>query len=282
MRPRFAQNPPGWGVNYLKMFNRVSVRTASEPLSTAMAFAAVVGVSLAVMTGPAVAQARANAQADQDRSARERIFTRNLPPSGRYVAESGHTFLLDRSGTRILMRFERSSEIWVLRPTPAPRGDMIYRNDAGEQVLRVTPDGAMTLFTSSAPQGAPVSNAGPGPALSAPTLTPVQLWNYIVRQSGRASAALGRLVQVDVDIRPGSEAVAADALTTAVDAVIRMARSSNLREEASQVRRIVITDTGRPGVGFGAGTLRIVINAEAGLAGRPSSARIVRVVAARD
>lgn len=260
------------------MFGRMTVRTAFKPVSTATALALA-----AVLIAPqiAVAQAAANAQTDRDRSARERIFSRNLPPAGRYVSESGQGFVLDRSGTRILMRFERSNEIWVLRPTPAPRGDMIYRNDAGEQVLRVTPDGAMTLFTSSAPRGAPVSHVGAGPDLAAPTLTPVQLWNYIVRQSGRASAALGRLVQVDVDIEPGSEAVTADALNTAVDALIRMSRSSNLREEAARVRRIVITDQGRPGASFQDGALRIVIDVRAGLAGRPSSARIVSVVADR-
>lgn len=282
MRPRFAQNPPGCGLTYRSMFNRVTVRTASRPLSIAMARVALAAMTLSVLAAPAAAQVRANAQAERDRTARERIVTRNLPPPGRYVSEGGPAFILDRSGTRILMRFERGTEIWALRPTPAPRGDMIYRNDSGDQVLRVTPDGAMTLFTTSTPRGAPVSRAGDGPSLAAQTLSPVQLWNYIVRQSGRASAALGRLVQVDVDIEPGSEAVTADALTTAVDAVIRMARSSNLRDEAHRVRRIVITDQGRAGAAFNDGTLRIVINPDAGLAGRPSSARIVSVVAARN
>lgn len=264
------------------MLNRVTVRTAYRPLSTATALVAFAATALLATALPADAQVRANAQSDRDRTARERIFTRNLPQPGRYVSEGGPAFILDRSGTRILMRFERGTEIWSLRATPAPRGDMIYRNDAGDQVLRVTPDGAMTLFTTSTPRGAPVSRAGDGPSLAAPTLSPVQLWNYIVRQSGRASAALGRLVQVDVDIEPGSEAVTADALNTAVDAIIRMARSSNLRDEAHRVRRIVITDRGRAGASFHEGTLRIVIDSEAGLAGRPSSARIVSVVAARN
>jgi hypothetical protein len=88
------------------------------------------------------------------------------------------------------------------------------------------------------------------------------------------------LVVVDVDIQPGSEAVAADALSTAVDAIARMSRSPTLRREADKIRRIEIVDQGRATQAtFARGTLRIVIEPRAGVAGRPSSARIVRAVA---
>ena len=83
-----------------------------------------------------------------------------------------------------------------------------------------------------------------------------------------------------MDIQPGSEAVAADALSTAVDAIARMARSPALRREADKIRRIEIVDQGRgPQATFSRGVLRIVIMPRAGVAGRPSSALIVRVVA---
>ena len=85
---------------------------------------------------------------------------RSLPPSARYIAGTGQGFTLDVTGARPLLRFDRSTEIWVLRPTPAPRGDIIYRNDNGDQVLRVTADGGLTLYTTTAPQGSPVSQAG--------------------------------------------------------------------------------------------------------------------------
>jgi hypothetical protein len=177
------------------------------------------------------------------------------------------------------MRFERSTEVWELRPTPAPRGDIIYRNDNGDQILRVTPDGGMTLYTTSAPQGSPVSRAGDAQGLARATLNGAQLVDYFMRQSYRASQALGRLIVIDVDIQPGSEQLAADAVSAASDAIVRMARSSNLRGEVDRVRRVVVSDQGRPAVTLSQGTLRIVIDPRAGLAGRPSSARIVRVVA---
>jgi hypothetical protein len=65
-----------------------------------------------------------------------------------------------------------------------------------------------------------------------------------------------------------------------VDAIVRMARSPNLRSEANRIRRIEIVDQGRTTqTAFSRGTLRIVIEPRAGVAGRPSSARIVRLVA---
>ena len=55
-------------------------------------------------------------------------------------------------------------------------------------------------------------------------------------------------------------------------------RRAHLRGQVERVRRVVVSDQGRPGVSLIQGTLRIVIDADAGIAGRPSSARIVRVV----
>jgi hypothetical protein len=202
-----------------------------------------------------------------------------LPSTGRYVSERGQSFVLDRSGPRTLMRFERSTEVWVLRPQPAPRGDVILRNDAGDQVLRITPNGNMTLYTASNPRGEPVSMEGSAARLLPPTLTATQLTSFIIHQSGRASSAVGRLVIIDVEIGEGGEAVAADAVATAVEALVRMTRSPGLREDAGRVRTIVVTDLGRPRVTFARGVLTIGIDPSAGYAGRPSSTRIARVVA---
>ena len=237
-----------------------------------------VAVAFAIAVGGAVFGATDASAQGRGQSMRDRVFSRNLPPIGRFVSETGQAFTFDRSGPRPLLRFERSTEIWVLRPTAAPRGDVIYRNDNGDQILRVTPDGGMTLYTTAAPQGAPAALSGAADGLSAPTLSAVQLWNFIVRQSDRASRTLGRLVVVDVDIRPGSEAVAADSLSTATDAIARMVRTPDSQRKVAQLRRILVTDQGRPGAVFDRGLLRIVIDPNAGPAGRPSSARLIRLI----
>ena len=254
------------------MFFTARPKAAATPGLVAMVLSAM--AALAVAPEPASAQSGAMLRSDRPSAGRG-----SLPPSGRYVAETGQSFILDQSSPRTLMRFERSSEVWVLRPQPAPRGDVIFRNDAGDQVLRVTPSGAMTLYTPSAPQGVPVSAEGSAARLLPPTLTAMQLTNFIVHQSGRAGRAVGRLVVVDMEIGEGSEAIAADALSTSVDAIVRMTRSAGLRESAQAVRRIVITDVGRPRVTFSRGVLTVVIDPRAGYAGRPSSARVARTIA---
>lgn len=244
-----------------------TVRAKKSPRVTAMAVAALAAVSLSVIA-PAVLPADCHAQ-----------NRRSGPPTARYVSGTGQAFILDTSGSRPLLRFERSTEVWVLRPSAVPRGDIVYRNDNGDQVLRVTPDGGMTLYTTTAPQGSPVSRVGEAQGLARATLTGAQLVDYFMRQSYRASQALGRLIVIDVDIQPGSEQIAAEAVSSASDAIVRMARDSAYRSSVNRIRRVVVSDQGRPAVTLSQGTLRIVVDPRAGVAGRPSSARIVRVVA---
>src|SRR5205085_2614180 len=87
------------------------------------------------------------------------------PLIARYVSEDGHSFVLDRSQPRPLLKFDDSAEVWVLNPQPAPRGDTIYKNDLGEPMLRATRLGGVTLFTEDRPNGAAVSLAGGGTPL---------------------------------------------------------------------------------------------------------------------
>ena len=84
------------------------------------------------------------------------------PPVARYVSEDGDGFVLDRSQPRVYMKFDDSPEIWALRPHPAPRGDVIYKNDLGEPMLRATRLGGLTLFTADRPGGSPAALTGAG------------------------------------------------------------------------------------------------------------------------
>ena len=263
------------------MLNRVTVRTAYRPLSTATALVAFAATALLITALPAEAQVRANAQSDRDRTARERIFTRNLPPPGRYVSEGGPAFILDRSGTRILMRFERGTEIWSLRATPAPRGDMIYRNDAGDQVLRVTTGGGITVYTTRTPGGSPVSLAGPPVSLEPPSLGPVQMFNLMTRRSSLVSEAMGRLVRINV-FGEESEALCIEALIVTTDAVVRIARSPSARPFLDRLRSITVVEGSRASVSYSQGDLRVVVDPRRGIAGRPSSARVIRAVIPQD
>src|SRR5690606_35599225 len=73
---------------------------------------------------------------------------RNVTPVARFDCQAGPAFVLDQSGPRVLLRFEGAAEIWVLRPRAGPRGDVFYRNDVNEPVLRSTRLGGVTLYTA--------------------------------------------------------------------------------------------------------------------------------------
>lgn len=259
------------------------VGTAPAPLSPAAAFAAAGTLSFALLTLAGAAEAfpllqvRGNAQAEQARGLGARPG-RSLPATGRYVSESGESFVFDRSGPRPLFRFETRSETWALRPSPAPRGDIIYRNDTGDQILRVTPDGGMTLFSVRAPGGSPASLSGSAAALAAPVMGPVALANLMTQRSELLSRSLGRLIVVQLDGQY-DEGLCVDALLVTTEAVIRMASSPSLRTRLAGLRTVTIIEGRNAGVSFDRGDLRVTVKPGQGTQGRPSSAVIIRAVA---
>jgi hypothetical protein len=243
----------------------------------AIALAAAALSSLATAS-QAQAQNQGNAQAEQSQSLRERnaAAARAAPPTGRYVAESGEGFILDRSGQRPLLRFDRRDETWVLRPTAAPRGDVIYRNDAGDQLLRVTPGGGMTVYTPRAPGGSPASFAGPGQSLTPPTLGPTQLFQLMARRSHMLSQTMGRLIEINLVTGEEAESLSVEALILSTDAVLRIARSPTARSSLDRLRSITIIEGQRASVTYARGDLRIIVAPVQGVGGRPSSARVIQ------
>lgn len=262
------------------MISGQKVARAKTPLPTAMAFAvaALTIASVVSLWSPAEAQVRGNAQAEQSRSIAVRPSRAGQPPSGRYVSESGEAFIFDGTGALPLFRFERRTETWVLRPTPAPRGDVIYRNDAGAQILRVSHGGGITLYTVRAPNGSPASLTGGAEPLTLPTLGPIRLFSLMNQRGSLVSQALGRLVVINLTGEE-SEALMVDALIVTTDAVIRMARSPTFRGSLAELRSITLVEGSRASVSFRNGELRVVVNPDQSLAGRPSSSTIIRAVA---
>lgn len=238
------------------------------------ALAAAVAVALA---GAAVPHATARAQ-----SLKDAMFGRpsadgrkpQYPPVGRYVAAQGEAFTLDRSNGHPLLKFDDGAEVLALKPEPGARGDIIYKNDVGEPVLRSTRLGGLTLFTETRPTGTPAAFSTPAQPLKARPMSASALLQRLAQASARASRAVGALVTFEApDVSPGAEPVFADAAALAAEGVVRTAGQRRGRFALSRLRRVRLVQGAAPTVAFARDTLQVTVAPSQGLAGRPSSSR---------
>jgi hypothetical protein len=245
-------------------------------LSAAAAFVAAT-LTLLVAAAPALAQ---------DASLKDFLFGERrgeglrqapAPPVARYVSETGEGFILDRSSERTLMRFENSPEIWVLQPTVGPRGDIIYKNDIGQVLLRATRVGGLTLFTGKRPDGASAALAGASPPIRLKFIGPVELLRILLASSARTSRLARHRISFESEATPDSSTLIADAAVLTVMAIERLARRADAQTTLAKIERVVIVEGRRPEAVLRAGTLLVVVTPSLGVAGRPSSERIVNV-----
>jgi hypothetical protein len=199
----------------------------------------------------------------------------STPSVARYISEDGDGFVLDRSQGRVLLKFDNSPEVWALQAHPAPRGDIIYKNDLGEPVLRATRLGGVTLFTEQRPGGSAAALAGGGSPLRLQPLGPQALLERLAQASARASHAAKHLIPFDADATPASSALIADAAVVASEAVVRMTRRTDSRLLLGRFKQVKLTEGRRAGVQLAKGALQITVAPSLGMAGRPSSERIV-------
>jgi hypothetical protein len=208
---------------------------------------------------------------------------RAAPPAiARYVAEEGQGFVLDRTRQPALLKFDQSPEVWALAPSPASRGDVIYRNDVGQPVLRATRLGGLTLFTRSRPGGAPAALIGEAGPLVRPTaISPSGLLQKLAQASVKATGSAKRLIPFEANgVTPGDEPVFADAAAITADAIVRLGRTDVGRGAVGRVRKVRLLPGKKASVTVQGGVLQIVVNPALGMAGRPSSDRIIVVAQA--
>lgn len=197
------------------------------------------------------------------------------PTVARYTSEDGESFVLDRTQGRTLLKFDDSPEVWALQAHPAPRGDTIYKNDLGEPVLRATRLGGVTIFTEQRPGGSAAALAGEGPPLRLQPLGPQALLERLAQASARASHAAKRLITFDADATPASSALIADAAMVASEAVVRMTHRADGRVLLARFKQVKLAEGRRAAVSLTHGALQITVAPTLGVAGRPSSERIV-------
>jgi hypothetical protein len=205
------------------------------------------------------------------------------PPTARYQTDEGSVFILDRSTSKTLLKFDNDPEIWVLRPANGPRGDVIYRNDLGEEMLRATNLGGVTVFTERRPEGSAAAFDGVSPPLRFGALGPAAVFSRFYQATVRASAAarrgIGFVTGKDADPKTG--AAYADAAQVTSEAIVDIADRPNGRLLLSRIDDVIITQGGAPNVSLRKGKLTVTIVAKQGFAGRPSSRRIERAIGAQ-
>ena len=202
------------------------------------------------------------------------------PPVARYVSETGDGFILDRAAPQPLMKFDNSSEIWVLSSQPAPRGDTIYKNELGEPVLRASKLGGMTLFTTERPGGDAAALMGKASSIQPPPFISVNaLFQRLVQASARASRAAQHRIAFETvdDATPGTSVLVADTATVTAEAFEKMARNGD-RNLLSRVVRVLLAEGHKPGASLKGGDLTVTYAPGKGLSGRPSSKRIIKIV----
>ena len=204
------------------------------------------------------------------------------PPLARFVSEEGRVFTLDRTQPTPMLKFEDSPEVWVLLPSPAPRGDVIYKDELGEPVLRATRLGGLTLFSDQRPNGEAVSLAGGGAPLRLAPLSPAALGERLLQASYRSGRIARRTIVFEArKITPAGSALVGDAAIVTSLAFLRMAERRGGRSALGQFSIVRFEEGKKPSVTLKDGILRIVVAPAQGLAGRPSSKRIMKVAAGR-
>lgn len=202
------------------------------------------------------------------------------PPVARYVSESGSAFVLDRASPLPLLKFDNSTEVWVLSSQPASRGDVIYFNELGEPVLRATKLGGMILFTEENPNGAAAALSGRASSLQPPAALSVSaLFLRIYQASTRVSRVAQRQVPFETvqNARPETSVLIAETALITAEAFERMARKGD-RSKIDKVTKVLFAEGDKPGASLKNGALTVTYAPNQGMAGRPSSKRIVKVV----
>ena len=235
----------------------------------ALAFSAVAPA----LAGPSLGDALFGRQDDGRRNA--------PPPVARYVSEAGAGFVFDRTTPQGLLKFEGSPEVWVLDPQAAPRGDVIYKNDLGEPMLRVTRLGGVTLFTEAQPGGAAVALSGESSPLRLSMISPGEPIRRIRLAAARASRAAQRQIDIEFAADNESAPLIADAALVLSDAVVRVAQRVDGKKLLGGFGKISIQPGKKPSVKVEKTVLEIRVTPSMGLAGRPSSERIAYAVGAR-
>ena len=228
------------------------------------------------------------ALADGPRSLKEAMFGKKSddshssarPPVAHFKSEDGQGFILDESSNHSLMRFDGDDEVWLLTPSQGPKGDVVYKNDIGEPVLKSTRWGGMILFSDDRPMGDPAAVTGKADAFTPGRISPSLLFQSLVHASRRVSLAFGRTIGFDApDVTPGADFLYADAAGVTAEALVQVSQQIRGKQIMAPVRTVQFIEGRPPSASLQNGILVLKLDVSRGdWTGRPSSRRIFNVI----
>jgi hypothetical protein len=228
------------------------------------------------------------AQAQGLRSLKESMFGQpsqdgresKTPKYAHFRTQNGEGFIMDASRDDVLVRFDNDNEIYALTPFMGPKGDIIFKNDVGESVLKVTRWGGFTLFTPKNPGGEAVAVTGTAEPFVPGHITPALLFQHLARASRQASQSANHLIPYDATVStPGADYLFADAATVTTDAIISVAQNKNGGNLLAAVKEVRLIEGRPPSIKLIDGVLELKLDTRRGMwGGRPSSKRISKVI----
>jgi Domain of unknown function (DUF4908) len=205
-----------------------------------------------------------------------------IPPVAHFTSDDGESFVFDTTQSNPLIRFDGDDEVWSLTPTPGPKGDVIFKNDVGEPVLRASRWGGFTLFSSRNPMGNPVAVSGKAKAINMGRISADTLFKVLAQASVRTSAAAGRLIGYSAGedtARAETDYLIADTANNTADAIVTLSRQSNGKKIIEKVREVRMSEGSPPSIKLSnAGVLEMRLDVSRGWGGRPSSKRILSAI----
>lgn len=234
----------------------------------------------------ALEPARAIAQMENDRPPRMpgREQRPELPQTGAYLAGDNMKFTLERYHDYERLRFSGNDETYYLTIEPAALGGRVLKYDSGDVALQVAGWGGVTIYTREKPDGIPAERLNDVAAQAETGLAMPDAKTLAQRMSEEIQNRTG----LTIGFRANWEALnqsdmtrtlATDAIRNATLAIERVATSRRIGQqllaEFSVVRIVIAGDSS---AAVGDKLLTIHIAPTRGLAGRPSSLAILKII----
>lgn len=188
----------------------------------------------------------------------------------------------DRRLSCLIDRVNPAEEIHLLTASRVSRGDVVWRNQEGETLLRVAAYGGVTVFWPGDARGQAASKSfGEDPPLTLDQATIETARSRAQAATALISAKVGAPVIFDIgdpgpDARGGAS-VLADAVVRAADGMNMVAEDpTGARVIASRIRHVRLMPAASPTLALDKDELTVGYYPSGDVAGRPSSARVAR------